>query len=167
MFECPHHLWLCRVKQDYLVWYPHLLKRASTSTRARAGTSASTRASASASARDSTIATASSSTWELGKIAKFLHCHHLRVHEVQKKIFYQLGGFECPYHLWLSKPLKLHSCLSKIMIHRPLHLVIILRQKAKSTTRVTLTSLQQVRPSSDVQQQGPSMMSLCSDVTRS
>ena len=86
-------------------------------------------------ARDSTT----DSTRELGKTAKFLHLHCLRVHKVKQQ-FYQIGGFECPHHLWLSTPLKLHSFLSKKKICRSPPPPKILGQKAKATTKVTLTS---------------------------
>ena len=42
----------------------------------------------------------SASARELGKIRKFLHPHHLRVHKVEN-----LVGFECPFQLTLSAPL--------------------------------------------------------------
>ena len=58
----------------------------------------------------------SASTWELGKIGKFLHPHYTRVHKVQ--FFYHLVVFECPYRLWLSTSPKLHSFSSKMTIHR-------------------------------------------------
>ena len=70
------------------------------------------------------------STWELGKVTKFSpHC--LWVHKVQNS-FYQLVGFECLHHLWLSTLLKLHSLLRKMMIRRSLPPSKILGQKAKS-----------------------------------
>ena len=80
-------------------------------------------------ARDSTRTSAS----ELGKIAKFLCSHYSRVHKTQT-FFYQLHlvGFECPHHLWLSTPLKLHSFSSKKTICRSPLSPKILGQKAKS-----------------------------------
>ena len=81
------------------------------------------------------------STQDLGKIGTFLHPHHLQVHKVQK-IVYHLVAFECVHHLTLLAPLELHAFLSKITICRFLPLPKILGQKAKATTKVTLTSHQ-------------------------
>ena len=52
---------------------------------------------------------------------KFLHPPHLWVQEVNFLKLQQVG-FECSRHLWLSRPFKLHSYKSKIIIHRPHHL---------------------------------------------
>ena len=46
---------------------------------------------------------------------------HLWVQEVNFLKLQQVG-FECPHHLWLYPPLKLHSYKSKIIIHRSHHL---------------------------------------------
>ena len=70
------------------------------------------------------------STLEPGKIGKFLHPHCLWVHKVP--FFHHLVVIECPHHLTLSAPLKLHSFLSKMTIHRSLPPPKILRQEAKS-----------------------------------
>ena len=60
------------------------------------------------------------------------------------KFLYQLVGLEYPHHLRVSTPLGLHSFLSKNMIHRFLPPPKILGQKPKSTTKVILTSHQEV-----------------------
>ena len=68
---------------------------------------------------------------ELWKTARCLHPHHLRVHKFQNR-FYQLVGIECPCHLSLPKPLKLHSFSGKKTISRCTPPPTILGYKAKS-----------------------------------
>ena len=73
----------------------------------------------------------STSTRELGKNGMFCiltACKCLKF----KICFYHLVVFECPYHLTLSAPLKLHSFSSKIIISRSPPPPKILWQKGKS-----------------------------------
>ena len=75
---------------------------------------------------------------------KFLHLHCLWVQQVQ--IFWlQLVGIECPYHLLLSPPLKLHSYNSKSRLSfvGPCHLPQFWGKNSKATTKMNLTSHQQ------------------------
>ena len=82
------------------------------------------------------------STGDLGKIAKFLHPQHLRVHKVQfslsaRRVLSVITAYDCPQF-------KLHSFSSKMMNCKSLPPPKFWGKKPKATTKVTLTRHQKV-----------------------